>query len=108
MDAALRAIADPTRRQILRLVRDDEHSVNEIAEGFAMSRPAISQHLKVLSDADLVSVRREGTRRYYQARSETVTELIRGIETMWDDSLDRLKTASERDEWPERARKAKR
>lgn len=104
MDAALRAIADPTRRQILRLVRAGELNVNQIAAEFPVSRPAISQHLKVLSDADLVSVRTDGTRRYYQARAETVADIVRGIENMWDDGLDRLKTVSERDDWPERAK----
>ena len=106
MDAALRAIADPTRRQIMRLVRDGELNVGQIADEFAMTRPAISQHLRVLHDAELVTVRREGTRRYYQACPDAVAEVIRGIETMWDDGLDRLKVASERDEWPARAKKA--
>jgi len=87
-------------------VRDGELSVGEIAGEFAMTRPAISQHLRVMHDAELVMVRSEGTRRYYQARPETVAELIRGIETMWDDGLTQLKLASERDEWPARARKA--
>ena len=106
MDAALRAIADPTRRQIMRLVRDGELSVTQIAGEFPMTRPAISQHLRVLHDADLVTVRREGTRRYYRARPDTVADLIRGIETMWDDSLERLKLASERDGWPAHAKQA--
>lgn len=103
MDAVLRAIADPTRRHILRLVRDGELNVSQIADEFTVSRPAISQHLRVLIDADLVSVRKEGTRRYYRARSEAVADLIRAIETMWDDGLDLLETAAQRDEWSKRA-----
>lgn len=105
MDAALRALADPTRREILRLVHDDERAVKEIAERFEMSRPAISQHLRVLEDAALVSARKDGTRRFYRARPETVTDLIDDLEAMWDDSLARLKRVAEQAEWPARAKR---
>jgi DNA-binding transcriptional ArsR family regulator len=106
MDAGLRALADPTRREILRLVHDGELTAGQIAGEFDVTRPAISQHLRVLHDADLVTVRRDGTRRYYQARPDTIAGLIRGIESMWDDGLAQLKLASERDDWPTRAKQA--
>jgi len=105
VDAALRAVADPTRRSILRLVRDDELRAGEIAERFpSMSRPAVSQHLRVLEDAGLVSVRPEGNRRLYRWRREGLRDAAGFLDEMWSDSLGRLKTAAEREEWPKRAR----
>ena len=75
MEAAVRALAEPRRRDILRLVRDDELSAGTIASHFEVSRPAISQHLRVLKDAGLVDERRDGTRRYYRTRIEGLAEL---------------------------------
>ncbi len=98
MDAALRAIAEPRRREILRLVRDSELPAGAIAAHFAVTRPAISQHLRVLKEAGLVDERRDGTRRLYRARPETIAELRVFLEDMWDDSLDRLKVAAEREQ----------
>jgi DNA-binding transcriptional ArsR family regulator len=98
MEAALRAIAEPRRRQILRLVRDDELSAGRIASHFDVTRPAISQHLRVLKDAGLVTERREGTWRYYRARPEGLAELRTFLEGFWDDQLHRLKEAAEREE----------
>lgn len=91
MEAALKAIAEPRRRQILSLVRLDELSAGQIAAHFDVSRPAISQHLAVLKEAGLVAVRRQGTRRYYQARPEALDELRTFLETLWDSRLARLK-----------------
>lgn len=109
MDEALRAVADPTRRAILRLVRDDERPAGEIAMHFpSMSRPAVSQHLRVLADAGLVEVRPEGTRRLYRWRREGLRDAATFVEEMWSDRLARLKAAAEREEWPERARAARR
>ncbi len=99
MDAALRAIAEPTRRQILRLVRDDEHTVTHIAEHFDVSRPAISQHLRVLHDAELVTVRSEGTRRLYRARPEGMAEVRSWMDEFWVDALHALKIEVEREQW---------
>src|SRR5688500_10585906 len=65
-DAVFRAVSDPTRRAILELLRTDERSAGDLAAPFSMSRPAISQHLKVLRDAELVSVRNEGRVRVYR------------------------------------------
>lgn len=97
MDAAARAVAEPTRREILRLVHDSERTVNDIAGHFDVSRPAISQHLRVLSDADLVTVRSEGTRRYYRARPEGLAELGEWMQSFWGSSLARLKIEAERE-----------
>lgn len=102
MDAALKAIAEPRRQAILRLVRDEELTAGEIAAAFDVTRPAISQHLTVLKEAGLVSERRDGTRRFYRARPETIRELQRYLEEFWRSSLDRLKTAAE---WQERKKR---
>lgn len=105
MDEALRAVADPTRRAILRLVREHELPAGEIAEQFPdMSRPAVSQHLRVLADAGLVEVRPEGNRRLYRWRPEGMQDAAAFIEELWADRLTRLKLAAERAEWPERTR----
>lgn len=98
MEAALKAIAEPRRRAILRLVREEERSAGEIAEAFDVTRPAISQHLSVLREAGLIDERREGTRRFYRARPEGLQDLRRFLEEFWDDRLGRLKEAAEREE----------
>lgn len=85
MESALKAIAEPHRRQILRLVREGEMTAGEIASHFEVTRPAISQHLTVLKDAGLLDERRDGTRRIYRLRSEGVRELRDLIEEMWTD-----------------------
>jgi DNA-binding transcriptional ArsR family regulator len=107
VDAALRAIAEPNRRAILRLVRDDERSAGDIASHFDVSRPAISQHLRVLEDAGLVEARRDGTRRLYRSRPEALSEVREFLESFWDDGLARLKGAVEFDQ-RRRAREARR
>jgi len=107
MDEALRAVADPTRRAILRLVRDEELSAGVIAVHFpSMSRPAVSQHLRVLTEARLVDVRPDGNRRLYRWRREGLRDAATFVEEMWSDRLARLKAAAEREEWPERTRNA--
>ena len=98
MDAALKAIAEPHRRQILRLVRDEELSAGEIAAHFDISWPAISQHLGVLKEAGLVDERRNGVRRLYRARPEGLTELQAFLEEFWSDRLGALKREAEREE----------
>ena len=95
MDAALQALAEPRRREILGLVRDRELTVGEIAAQFEVTRPAISQHLKVLRDAGLVTDRRDGRRRYYRALPEGLNELRAFLEGFWDVRLEALKTAAE-------------
>jgi len=105
VDAALRALAEPTRRQILRLVRDRERTAGDIAKRFPISRPAVSQHLRALEDADLVVVRADGTRRWYRARAEGLSEVRAWLESMWRDGLADLKHAAEAEQ---RARRADR
>ncbi len=98
MNEELRAIADPTRRQILKLVWENEMTAGEVAVGFDISRPAISQHLRVLLDAELVAVRGEGTRRFYRANSKSLSALRVFVEEFWDESLTRLKQEAEREQ----------
>lgn len=98
MEEALRAIAEPRRRQILALVRDDELSAGEIAGHFDVTRPAVSQHLTVLKEAGLVTERRDGTRRLYRARPQGLAELRQFLEGFWDDRLAKLKSEAERKE----------
>jgi len=98
MEAALKAIAAPRRRQILSLVRDEELSAGEIAAQFDVTRPAVSQHLNVLKEAGLVSERRNGTRRLYRARPEGLAQLKAFLEEFWDERLDALKREAEHEE----------
>ncbi len=98
MEAAIRAIAEPRRREILRLVWNAELPAGEIASHFEVTRPAISQHLRVLKQADLVSERRDGTRRLYRARPDTVREIRLFLERFWDERLAVLKKVAELEE----------
>ena len=95
LDVALRALADPRRREILAIVRDRELPAGEIADRFDVSRPAISQHLAVLRQAGLVTERRDGTRRLYRARPAGAVELRTWLEGFWEDGLARLRLAAE-------------
>lgn len=79
----------------MRLVQESERTVSDIADHFDVSRPAISQHLKVLADAELVNIRSEGTRRYYRARPEGLAELHEWLEGFWTSSLRRLAAEAE-------------
>jgi DNA-binding transcriptional ArsR family regulator len=103
MEAALKAIAAPHRRQILRLVRTGELSAGEIAAHFDVTRPAVSQHLNVLKEAGLLSERRNGTRRLYRARPQGLDELRTFLEEFWDERLEALKNAAEQEERKEHA-----
>ena len=98
MEAALKAIAAPHRRQILTLVRDGELSAGEIAAHFDVTRPAVSQHLNVLKEAGLVNERRNGTRRLYRARPEGFVPIRSFLEGFWDERLEGLKREAEREE----------
>ena len=95
MDAALRAIADPNRRRILRLVRGRELPAGVIAGNFALSRPAVSQHIRVLKDAGLLEERRVATKRLYRTREDRVREIIQELGAFWDDRLEALKREAE-------------
>lgn len=96
MDAALKAIAEPRRREILRLVKDEELSAGEIASHFDISWPAVSQHLGVLKEAGLVDERRNGVRRLYRVRPEGLTAVQAFLEEFWSDRLAALKREAER------------
>jgi len=98
MNAALKAISLPRRRQILSLVRSRELSAGEIAGYFDVTRPAVSQHLTVLKQAGLVSERRDGTRRLYRARPQALAELKQFLEQFWDEKLAVLKHEAEKKE----------
>ncbi|SRR6266540_410424 len=102
MQATLRAIAEPRRLDILRLVWRDERSVGEIASHFDVTRPAISQHLRVLERAGLVTLRRQGRRRIYRAQPDAFADLRSYLAGFWDAELASLKGAAER---AERARR---
>jgi DNA-binding transcriptional ArsR family regulator len=91
-------MAEPRRREILRLVSSRELSAGAIARRFDVSRPAISQHLRVLKEAGLVAERRDGTRRFYRARPETIAELWAALEVFWSESLRSLKAAAEEEQ----------
>jgi DNA-binding transcriptional ArsR family regulator len=94
-EAALSALAEPRRRAMLMLVRDEPRSVNEIAEHFDISQQAVSQHLKVLRDAGLVAVRPQGQRRLYVVRPEGLESLDAFLAELWPAGLARLKDAVE-------------
>jgi DNA-binding transcriptional ArsR family regulator len=97
-DLVFQALAEPRRRQILRLIRDRELSSGEIAARFEVTRPAISQHLGMLERAGLVRVRRQGTRRLYRARPERLEEVRAFVDSFWASGLKRLKAAAEAEE----------
>jgi DNA-binding transcriptional ArsR family regulator len=105
VEAALKAIAAPRRRQILTLVRDGELSAGEIASHFDVTRPAVSQHLNVLKEAGLVSERRNGTRRLYRARPEGFVEIKDFLEEFWDVRLEALKREAEKEEQEKHGRR---
>jgi DNA-binding transcriptional ArsR family regulator len=94
-DAALRAVASPRRRQILRLVWDRELASREIAGHFDVTWPAISQNLRVLEDAGLVKCRHRGTTRLYRVDRQRVRPLKAILEAMWEGDLDRLAALAE-------------
>ena len=95
---ALQVVAEPRRREILRLVWDAELAAGDIAGRFDVSVPAVSQHLSVLRDAGFVTVRRDGRTRLYRADREALGPLRPMLERMWSDSLDRLARLVEEDE----------
>jgi DNA-binding transcriptional ArsR family regulator len=95
-EAVLRAIAEPRRQAILRLVRDKPRSVGEIGEHFDdISQQAVSQHLQILADARLLDVRQDGKRRLYVVNPEGLEVLERFLAELWPEGLRRLKKAVE-------------
>jgi DNA-binding transcriptional ArsR family regulator len=98
MQAALDALAEPRRRDILALVRDRELAAGEIAANFDVTRSAISQHVAVLKQAGLLTERREGTKRLYRARPEGLADLRSFLDDFWSDRLDGLVREAQREE----------
>jgi DNA-binding transcriptional ArsR family regulator len=100
-EAVFRAIADPTRREILGLLRAGRRSVGEIAENFRTSRPAISRHLRVLRTAGLVVARRDGTARICELNAaplRAVDDWLRDYQAFWRASLRNLKRHVEKND----------
>jgi DNA-binding transcriptional ArsR family regulator len=95
MDEMLRALADSTRRHILALAWREERTAGQIAAQFPVSRPAVSQHLKVLLKSELITMRRAGTRRLYRANRVAFARLRAQLGLFWDDNLRKLKSAAE-------------
>ena len=95
MEATAAAIADPTRRRVLELVRDRELPAGAIADEFAISRPAVSRHLRVLREAGLVGERRSGRLRLYRADPRPLDELRLWLEGYWSGRLAALKSLAE-------------
>src|SRR5438552_8950151 len=93
MDTALRALAHPVRRAMLRLVWDREHTSSSIADALRLSRPATSQHLKVLREAGLVHVRVDGNQRLYRVDFDLLADVRAQLDSFWGDRLDRLANA---------------
>ena len=93
--ATLTALADPTRREVLERLREGAMPVGRLARGMSVSRPAVSQHLKVLEGAGLVSAREEGTRRIYRVEVRGLMELRRYLETFWTEVLEAFREEAE-------------
>ena len=90
---AYTALAEPSRRQILDLLRDGERSVNDLVARLRLSQPGVSKHLKVLREAGLVAVRPDGKRRWYRLRAEPLAEVAGWLEPYrahWEARLDAL------------------
>ncbi len=95
-DAVLDALGDPTRRAVLEILRGGERAVVELAADLPVSRPAVSQHLKVLKGAGLVTERRQGTRHLYAIDAAGLATLRTYLETFWDAALASFKEAADR------------
>jgi len=96
-ERALDALGDPTRRAVLKRLRGGGRSVAEIAEGMEVSRPAVSQHLKILKAARLVTVHAVGTRRVYAVDTRGIESLRRWLDGFWDQALTAFTVMAERE-----------
>jgi DNA-binding transcriptional ArsR family regulator len=106
-DDALRALAEPRRRAILRLVAHDELSAGEIAAAFDVTRPAVSQHLTVLKNAGLIAERRDGTRRLYRGAPAGLQAVRELLDELWASSLDVARRLVETDAGVDQRREAR-
>jgi DNA-binding transcriptional ArsR family regulator len=95
---ALQALGDPTRRAVLEQLRDGPRAVGEIAAELPVSRPAVSQHLRVLKEAGLVTERQNGTRHLYRVDPDGLAELREYLEGFWEEALASFKAAAEKEE----------
>jgi DNA-binding transcriptional ArsR family regulator len=95
VEATAAALADPTRRRVLELVRDRELPAGELASAFPISRPAVSRHLRVLREAGLVTERRDGRLRFYRADPRPLAELRAWLDAYWSERLAALKQLAE-------------
>ena len=102
---ALQCLSDPTRRQVFERLRAGPQSVGVLAHGLPVSRPAVSQHLKVLKEAGLVADRSEGARRVYFIDPDGLGELRRWLDGFWDDALESFRREVERQSPARRGRK---
>ena len=93
--AVLEVLGDPTRREIFELLGRRPRAVGELATGLPVSRPAVSQHLKVLKEAGLVISRADGTRRIYQLDPDGLARVRAYLDRIWTDALDAFKEAAE-------------
>jgi DNA-binding transcriptional ArsR family regulator len=105
MDVQFRALADPIRLRILRGLMRGEAQAGDIAAAFSVSRPAISHHLKVLSEAGLIKMRRQAQSRLYSIDAAAVMELRGRFNRFWDEALPRLKAVVESDQKTKRHRR---
>ena len=96
-EEALTALADPTRRRVFERLKRGPQPVGRIARGLPVSRPAVSQHLKVLKEAGLVADQAQGTRRVYYIDPEGLGALRKWLDNFWDDALAEFKAEAERD-----------
>jgi DNA-binding transcriptional ArsR family regulator len=99
------ALSDPTRRQVFQMLAAGPSSVAEIAQRLPVSRPAVSQHLRVLKDARLVTLRAEGTRHLYQLDPRGVAALRDYLESLWQTALDQFKNEAERSAPPRKEKR---
>ena len=95
---AFAALADPTRREVFERLAERPQAVGELAERLPVSRPAVSQHLKVLKEAGLVTDRPEGARRVYQIDPKGLGQIRAWLDRFWDEALEAFKAEVERDE----------
>lgn len=101
-EQAIQALADPTRRAVFERLRRGPQAVGRLAAGLDVTRPAVSQHLKVLEGAGLVRARRDGVRRIYSVEIEGLRELRRYLDRFWDDALRSFQAEAERGALPKR------
>ena len=95
MDAVLKALADPSRRTVMAMLKDESATAGELAEALPIARPGVSRHLRVLREAGLVEVRQEAQRRIYSLRPEALAEVdvwLDDYRALWEHRLDALQT----------------